>query len=100
MTVLTSAGVDSAGVVRSNVVASLSSGAGSFGKDVGPVEVVVDSRAKALAAEFVAAASTMLSTAMCMTPSAVAPVVGGDPVLVVSFGMGLIIIMNYLLACW
>ena len=74
---LTSVGVDSpAGVARSAGVAI--SDVESLGRGGGSGEVVVGIMARAMAAEFVAAALIILSTATCMTPSAVAPVGPGD----------------------
>ena len=62
------------------------------GRDGDSVDVVVGIMAMVTAADFIAAASIMLSTATCiMSPSAVAPVAGGgDLERVVRFGMGLI----------
>ena len=74
---LTSVGVDSpAEVARSAGVAI--SDVESLGRGGGSGEVVVGIMARAMAAEFVAAALIILSTATRMTPSAVAPVGPGD----------------------
>ena len=85
-----SVGVDSAVVDRSAGMET--SDTGCFCMGGGSVGVVVGIPARAMAAEFSAAASIMFSTATCVTPSTIALVATGDSE---RMGFGMVQIVNY-----